>query len=462
MRSKIIDKDAQTNISFQDMVQNSSEEILSSSIVMMDLDENEDQQEEKSLQVDPRADRICAKANRIYDPRSYAVYHTIEKFDKVINIPSNGNDTDWFNIDTEVLIAWVKDVGRLNADSSGKIKRMYLQTIRKLLFGNVHFVYAASQMYTAAGDSTLIAVIRHNINVIQKNPNNIQDDELQLLGQVVECQIALLKSDVFSTQVINCSKAVDEGKPIPRFFECAQSDETADSIEEKYNPMQKLMRHIFIVGWKRGVRRDGSTIYRPVIHGGNNTLFYEAVESNQQFVWSSVSPIASNLEEFSYATANTTNAKMAASFLEQVQDESQIPFIKQKQHYFSFANGIFDAGENVLHLYADATFQPGTSSIATLPQGISTANFFDYSVPLEYLRPDFSARNIPTPNFDKILDTQGWDEHDKDALYSCLGRTVHKVGKIDNLQFALYVLGVAGTSLLRQSITHSFLFFVFC
>lgn len=84
-------------------------------------------------------------------------------------------------------------------------------------------------------------------------------------------------------------------------------------------------------------------------------------------------------------------------------------------------------------------------SIHTMNQNVSTANHFDYDLPLELIRGDLDPFDMPTPFFDTILKAQNWDDKSIDAFYSLIGRTLHDVGKLDNIQIALYLIGIAGS-----------------
>jgi energy-coupling factor transporter ATP-binding protein EcfA2 len=197
-------------------------------------------------------------------------------------------------------------------------------------------------------------------------------------------------------------------------------------------PHQLLLDFLLQVAGNRRLRRTETAMYRPkLLLDGTPTGFFEYECEISEFVFRAVSPDRLHPTEYDALTNRPSTPGQMVFLLGKVHD-ARCLFMAKHRSLFSFRNGIFDA--------RNETFQAhGTNN----DQKLSSSQYFDWHVDEETLT--MSPKDIPTPNFEKILMDQDMDTKARFWLYALCGRMLHDVGSLDDWQVCLYIRGVAGS-----------------
>ncbi len=150
--------------------------------------------------------------------------------------------------------------------------------------------------------------------------------------------------------------------------------------------------------------------------------------------------------EYSYLTHSRAVESTVAHMLCQANDQ-RLPRLAKKRVLFSFHNGILDAETGFFHVYMDdGHLPPWIRSVADLPADKTTANFFDYTVNLEFFAPGFKLKDIPLVAWKKLLTDQEWSYYSQKRFKALLGRMLHDLdGDISKQQGCIWLTGVANS-----------------
>ena len=212
-------------------------------------------------------------------------------------------------------------------------------------------------------------------------------------------------------------------------------------LDENLNSTQRLLEFLLNVSKNQLLRHEHAVIYRPVhTDRGMSTYFYKTDGDMTEFVCRSVVPRSSYPEMYDAITVKPGIVKYVSELLCTLPDP-RLPIHVSNRTLFSFNNGIFCAKTGTFYTYTTHLGMPNISELGS--QSLCTANYFNIYLPHSYVTG--TIEDIPTPNFDHILQAQKYDEKDMFWFHAMMGRTIHDVGSMDDWQVCLYVKGVAGS-----------------
>jgi hypothetical protein len=131
--------------------------------------------------------------------------------------------------------------------------------------------------------------------------------------------------------------------------------------------------------------------------------------------------------------------------------EPEFPVLKTTRAWIAFKDGLYSIYHDVFVYHNDARIE--------LPKDLTVCAYHNIKFASAYLPVARVAgaaipqclpihnplRDLPTPSFDMILDTQQLCGHTKFWLMAMMGRCLFPAGMLDNWQVALYIKGRAGT-----------------
>jgi GTPase SAR1 family protein len=170
-----------------------------------------------------------------------------------------------------------------------------------------------------------------------------------------------------------------------------------------------------------------------------------------------------NYDHWDAVSINKKNFDQLRHYLMNV-DDNDIPFLHKDRNLTSCRNMIFETNiyDPVTKTYHDRVINYGSDEYFQLDKTRVACKFFDADFTAFDLTPD-QWREIPTPNFDKILAYQWGDRQDYNEIYdticALIGRMRGVIGVVDRWQVTLLLKGVAGTgksSIIEEIIRNMF------
>ena len=180
---------------------------------------------------------------------------------------------------------------------------------------------------------------------------------------------------------------------------------------------------------------------------GHHTRAWEQKMTIEEFVYS-LSNKDDNFEMWKNFTSKGSIFREVIDHLSKCQD-SQFPTINKRRHVWSFKNGVFVGKEwvstnqeNPDDGYYTCTFYPYNSiEFKNLDPSIVACKYFDNDFN------DYSNlerwQDIPTPNFDKVLQYQKFEDEVCNWAYVMGGRLCYDVGELDSWQIIPFFKGIA-------------------
>jgi phage/plasmid-associated DNA primase len=136
------------------------------------------------------------------------------------------------------------------------------------------------------------------------------------------------------------------------------------------------------------------------------------------------------------ATRQKRTIKDTIDFFTNECRDNRLQDVTKDRHAWSFRNGIF------LGRLDDCRFIAYDSEeFRDIPQSLVTAKYFDYEYDAKYETVDW--RDIPTPEFDTILEYQQLDESTREWMYAMGGRLTFDVNEADGWDVMLFIKGIA-------------------
>lgn len=211
---------------------------------------------------------------------------------------------------------------------------------------------------------------------------------------------------------------------------------------EKLKDFQKLLLYLLDVCHEKRYRKQGDSIYEPLVVDGNKTYAWKRVGTIKSFIYGECQKEI-EYDAFLQLTSSSRTWKLIEEHLEACAD-FQLPTLVKNRHYFSFRNGVYSTQEDM--------FYPFPRAYTVVPDTIVSAKYFDLEI-----EPDISMKQwdeIETPNLDSILNYQGFvlENETLQIFLTLVGRMLYKVGERDNWQVFPYLLGLAGTG--KSTIVH--------
>jgi phage/plasmid-associated DNA primase len=246
------------------------------------------------------------------------------------------------------------------------------------------------------------------------------------LSTFVETIGTIYRRSTEMSNVVRMWFAVQSNVPPPKLYEQSEDHERATM-----KPHQMLLEFVLQRAGDARLRRSGSDLFRPLyLPDGTNTQFYTHYMDTRQYTMQAVTPMDRYVEQYNALTLHPSTITFVTHFLADIPDP-RVPKLVVNRSLFSFRNGIFDVRTGQLHAYKDAAFTD------------VTARFFDNDI--ESLSLLCDPMTIETPNFDKILLDQDYDDSTRYWMYAMCGRLFHDVGSMDDWQVCPFVRGVAGS-----------------
>ena len=210
---------------------------------------------------------------------------------------------------------------------------------------------------------------------------------------------------------------------------------------ESNSPFQNLLLYLLDSIYTTGLQRYNDGLYEKIFYKGNFTHAWKEKLSIRKFIYQQTE-FSQDYRQWHNLTSNASNIKNATEFLENCKDP-RISDLKKDRHVFAFRNGIYCCKEKVNGSYTDHFYEYGAELTKSLDLNIVASKFFDC---------DFNNfdeiddwYDIPTENFQCILDYQEFDEEVSRWIYVLLGRLLFDLNELDNWQIALFLEGVAGS-----------------
>lgn len=196
-------------------------------------------------------------------------------------------------------------------------------------------------------------------------------------------------------------------------------------------------------GWRRQVDQCMERIYTK---DGFDTHAWQPVMDIQTFVYSRTQKDV-NYQQWFNLTSNPSNSKNAIKYLTDVKDLHFIDIVKDRK-LFSFPNGIYETGILEGDKYIDRWYPhkkektPGEFISADLCPKRSACKYFNEN--FEFYDHSTDWYDIPTPNFQNILDYQNFPEDVCRWMYILIcGRILYEVGDLDEWQVMPFLKGRA-------------------
>lgn len=230
--------------------------------------------------------------------------------------------------------------------------------------------------------------------------------------------------------------------------------------EKSKKALMSLVSYMLRCAFQDGYRKFGDTLYREIVREnrfdpqGNpldddeqgqmvKTHAWEPIMTIQEYVYARVTK-ERDAHQWENLLSTGSMAKNVAEYLERGFD-FELPRLKTDRRVFSFLNGIYNASNDTFWLYS-----------SNIPSNVTACKFFELQFKTFRTLHDFGEGvdesldiddwyNIPTPNFQKILEYQQLPPEVIEWFYVFMGRLMYDVHTLDNWQVCPFVHGLAGT-----------------
>jgi hypothetical protein len=240
---------------------------------------------------------------------------------------------------------------------------------------------------------------------------------------------------------------------------------------ENLDPKQELLVQLYEAASLHEYRKHRGKLYKPVytpkiihknskgevikIEGGYKTHYYKEETDVVEFVKRSCDRQLME-KHWKFVTASRRSTKAIISDLTDtllLLNDHQLPEVVRDRHKFSFKNGIYmtrcmTTDEKTGKPKVVSRFFPYTDeSIKTVNTKYVSAKYFDTD--FQWYPDEEDYINIPTPVIDTILKYQYGHSPDYEEIYRSafmdMGRMLFSRGDLDNWQYMVHWLGIAGT-----------------
>jgi hypothetical protein len=207
-------------------------------------------------------------------------------------------------------------------------------------------------------------------------------------------------------------------------------------------PFQKLLLALLNETYKKKFRKYKDHCCKQIeTVEGYHTKAWKQVMSIEEFVYS----FAQKETEYSiwkHLTSKGSNANESIKFLQNSKD-IQFPEIKKNRHVWSYNNGLLVGKEwcTKKGQYICRFYPYDSHEFQCLDPTIASSKYFDKNFnPYKHLD---NWWDIPTPQFQSILDYQQFDEDVSKWMYVMGGKLCFDVGEIDKWQIIPFLKGIA-------------------
>lgn len=220
-------------------------------------------------------------------------------------------------------------------------------------------------------------------------------------------------------------------------FRCSTMTDTEDLA-----PFQKLLLSLLNETYNKKYRKYKEQCCKQIITvEGFHTKAWKQVMSIEDFVYSFVQK-ETEYEIWKHLTARGSNANESIRFLQNSKD-IQFPEIKKNRHVWSYNNGLFVGKEwcTKKGQYICRFYPYDSHEFQCLDPTIASSKYFDKNFnPYKHVEDWW---DIPTPQFQSILDYQQFDKDVSKWMYVMGGKLCYDVGEIDKWQIIPFLKGIA-------------------
>jgi hypothetical protein len=202
-------------------------------------------------------------------------------------------------------------------------------------------------------------------------------------------------------------------------------------ISDDTNNVQKLLLHMLDCAMEKRYRRQGSSVFEPVVVDGHVTHAWKAVMQIKDWVYAETRKEL-HFEQWQWLTSANNNTKAVIEYLTSCNDYS-LPELRKDRSTFAFNNGVYRASEDRFYTH-DGPDRLGPDVVA--------CKFF----PLDF--DPHAGRNvddIPTPHLDMILEYQGFSTEVRRWMLILLGRLLYDLNSKDSWQIIPFFKGLASS-----------------
>lgn len=210
--------------------------------------------------------------------------------------------------------------------------------------------------------------------------------------------------------------------------------------DNELKDFQKLALYLLDVCVENRYRKQGDTLFEPLIVDSNRTYAWKRVCTIKEFIFRECQKEI-QFDAFIQLTSSSRTWKHMEEHLESCED-FQLPTLVKNRGYFSFKNGIYNAMEDTFYTYEEASRHVSDT--------IVSAKYFDLGVDESVNSLEWDE--IETPNLDYIFSYQGFSKECIQWFMILCGRMLYNVSDRDNWQVFPYLLGLAGTG--KSTIVH--------
>lgn len=211
-------------------------------------------------------------------------------------------------------------------------------------------------------------------------------------------------------------------------------------MSESLKDFQKLLLYLLDVCMENRYRKQGDSIFEPLIVQGKKTYAWRRVCTIKDLIFRECQKEI-QFDAFIQLTSSSRLWKHMEEHLESCAD-FQLPTLVKNRGYFSFRNGIYDARRDTFYTYERAHREVSDT--------IVSAKYFDLDIPEDVNELEWDE--IQTPHLDYIFTYQGFSKECIEWWMILCGRMLYDVGDLDNWQVFPYLLGLAGTG--KSTIVH--------
>ncbi len=217
---------------------------------------------------------------------------------------------------------------------------------------------------------------------------------------------------------------------------------TPDAIEE-LETFQKVLIQILKDLYESNIRKyKGYCCQQIKTPDGYDTRAWKQTVTIKEYVHR-VAPKESNYDLWKDLTSKgTATLNQLIRYLGDCYD-MQFPEIQKNRHLFSFRNGLFLAKvwSDKTGLYQSEFYPYDSKEAKNLDPREVSSKYFDIDFEDYHHLEDWY--NIPTPNFDKVLKSQNFEEEVCKWMYVMIGRLCFELNDIDKWQIIPFLKGIA-------------------
>ena len=283
---------------------------------------------------------------------------------------------------------------------------------------------------------------------------------MHVIGRAVEMMIARCNLADTSTANFNAANSSSIKMFKVRIGVNIAGDETAVAA---LNSFQRLILTVLAKAFRMNLRKHQGYMFKQVLAETPDTGVtyrthaWKEHMSIEDFVFSCCDK-HTDWNMWNDMTAGRGNKDFAVEYINNSPSDFELRGLNSDRHIFSFTNGLYDAREDQMYTYGDAT--------KTIPETFVAAKYFDVPMPVAFddVGDDvIDFRDIPTPALDSILSYQEFADEAwvplkhrnkgdgypgysvMDWIYVFMGRMIYEVGENDTWQSLMFIKGKAGT-----------------